>query len=110
MNDLWKRMKFDTGCSFYDVTPNNNYLFFWMKGKSLLTSNCQAEAKTIQIIEDVLKVVFFFNPEMQKIIFLVGSLHQSKICENILSILTCSSVKILIIFQSSENDVRSLQK
>ena len=34
VNDLWKRMKFDTGCSFYDVTPNNNYLFFWMKGKS----------------------------------------------------------------------------
>ena len=68
VNDLWNRMKFDTGCSFYDVTPNNNYLFFWMKGKSLLTSNCQAEAKTIQIIEDVLKVVFFLIQKCKKLI------------------------------------------
>ena len=44
VNDLLKKMKFDTGCMFYDVTPNDNYLFFWMKGKSLLTSDCQLEA------------------------------------------------------------------
>ena len=36
VNDLWKRMKFDTGCSFYDVTPNNNYLAFLLDERKIV--------------------------------------------------------------------------